>query len=83
MKLIELHILQSFSVSCLNRDNVGVPKTAISAAPRAWGWPPWSARLQRGQLLHTKNSQDLGELLPQCLAMLHSKIAERVMIDHL
>ena len=29
MKLIELHILQSFPVSCLNRDDVGVPKTAI------------------------------------------------------
>lgn len=29
MKLIELHILQSFPVSCLNRDEVGAPKTAI------------------------------------------------------
>ena len=27
MKLIELHILQSFPVSCLNRDDVGAPKT--------------------------------------------------------
>lgn len=29
MKLIELHILQSFPVSCLNRDDVGSPKTAM------------------------------------------------------
>ena len=29
MKLLELHILQSFPVSCLNRDDVGAPKTAI------------------------------------------------------
>jgi len=29
MQLIELHILQSFPVSCLNRDDVGAPKTAI------------------------------------------------------
>jgi CRISPR system Cascade subunit CasC len=29
MKLIELHILQSFPVSCLNRDDVGAPKTAV------------------------------------------------------
>lgn len=29
MHLIELHILQSFPVSCLNRDDVGAPKTAI------------------------------------------------------
>src|SRR5215472_8168473 len=28
MKLVELHILQSFPVSCLNRDDVGAPKTA-------------------------------------------------------
>jgi CRISPR system Cascade subunit CasC len=36
MKLIELHILQSFPVSCLNRDDVGAPKTAtFGGAPRA------------------------------------------------
>jgi CRISPR system Cascade subunit CasC len=29
MKLIELHIPQSFPVSCLNRDDVGAPKTAV------------------------------------------------------
>lgn len=29
MKLIELHILQSFPVSCLNRDDLNQPKTAV------------------------------------------------------
>lgn len=29
MKLLELHILQSFPVSCLNRDDMGTPKTAM------------------------------------------------------
>lgn len=29
MKLLELHILQSFPVSCLNRDDAGIPKIAI------------------------------------------------------
>jgi len=29
MNLIELHILQSFPVSCLNRDDVGSPKSAL------------------------------------------------------
>lgn len=29
MELIELHILQSFPVSCLNRDDVGAPKSAF------------------------------------------------------
>ena len=28
MKLIELHVLQSFPVTCLNRDDLGAPKTA-------------------------------------------------------
>lgn len=33
---IEFHILQSFPVSCLNRDDVGAPKSAIiGGAPRA------------------------------------------------
>lgn len=36
MKLIELHILQSFPVSCLNRDDVGSPKSAVfGGVPRA------------------------------------------------
>lgn len=29
MNIIELHILQSFPVSCLNRDDLGSPKSAI------------------------------------------------------
>ena len=29
MKLLELHILQSFPVTCLNRDDVGAPKSAV------------------------------------------------------
>ena len=29
MKLIELHILQSFPVTCLNRDDLGSPKSAV------------------------------------------------------
>src|SRR5881394_462588 len=29
MRLIELHIVQSFPVSCINRDDVGSPKTAV------------------------------------------------------
>lgn len=36
MEIIELHMLQSFPVSCLNRDDVGAPKSAIfGGAPRA------------------------------------------------
>lgn len=36
MKTIELHILQSFPVTCLNRDDVGAPKSALfGGIPRA------------------------------------------------
>lgn len=34
MNLIELHILQSFPVSCLNRDDLGSPKSAIFGGKR-------------------------------------------------
>ncbi len=36
MDLIELHILQSFPVTCLNRDDLGAPKSAVfGGCPRA------------------------------------------------
>lgn len=36
MRLIELHVLQSFPVTCLNRDDVGAPKSAVfGGEPRA------------------------------------------------
>ncbi len=36
MNLIELHILQSFPVTCLNRDDLGAPKSALfGGVPRA------------------------------------------------
>jgi len=34
MKLIEIHILQSYPVSCLNRDDVGSPKSAMFGGVR-------------------------------------------------
>ncbi len=36
MRLVELHVLQSFPVTCLNRDDVGAPKSAyFGGVPRA------------------------------------------------
>ena len=36
MNLIELHMLQSFPVNCLNRDQFGSPKsTVFGGVPRA------------------------------------------------
>ncbi len=66
MKLIELHILQSFPVSCLNRDDVGAPKTAIfGGAMRA---RISSQCLKRAIRLHAK------ELCPDLFAGERSKL---------
>ncbi len=57
MKLIELHILQSYPVTCLNRDDVGSPKSAI------FGGTPRS-RLS-SQCLKRAIREYATELLPQ------------------
>lgn len=54
MKLLELHILQSFPVSCLNRGEDGTPKTAIfGGVPRA---RISSQSLKRAIRLHAKDA---------------------------
>ena len=69
MKLIELHILQSFPVSCLNRDDVGAPKTAtFGGATRA---RISSQCLKRAIRLHAK------ELCPDLFAGERSKLILR------
>jgi CRISPR system Cascade subunit CasC len=66
MKLIELHILQSFPVSCLNRDDVGAPKTAtFGGVTRA---RISSQCLKRAIRLHAK------ELCPKLFAGERSKL---------
>jgi CRISPR system Cascade subunit CasC len=66
MKLIELHILQSFPVSCLNRDDVGAPKTAtFGGAARA---RISSQCLKRAIRLHAK------ELCPELFKGERSKL---------
>jgi CRISPR system Cascade subunit CasC len=66
MKLIELHILQSFPVSCLNRDDVGAPKTAtFGGVTRA---RISSQCLKRAIRFHAK------ELCPQLYAGERSKL---------
>ena len=69
MKLIELHILQSFPVSCLNRDDVGAPKTAVfGGATRA---RISSQCLKRAIREHAK------ELRPELFAGERSKLIVR------
>ncbi|MDF1712193.1 MAG: type I-E CRISPR-associated protein Cas7/Cse4/CasC [Akkermansiaceae bacterium] len=59
MKLIELHILQSFPVSCLNRDDVGSPKSAIfGGVPRA---RISSQSLKRAIRMHAKDLAPEGQ----------------------
>jgi CRISPR system Cascade subunit CasC len=69
MKLIELHILQSFPVSCLNRDDVGAPKTAtFGGTTRA---RISSQCLKRAIRFHAK------ELCPELFAGERSKLILR------
>ncbi len=66
MRLIELHTLQSFPVSCLNRDDVGAPKTAtFGGVTRA---RISSQCLKRAIRLHAK------ELCPDLYAGERSKL---------
>ncbi len=57
MNLIELHILQSFPVSCLNRDDLGSPKSAVFGGVKRARIS--SQCLKRAQRLHFR------ELAPQ------------------
>ena len=73
MKLIELHILQSFPVSCLNRDDVGAPKTAIfGGVTRA---RVSSQCLKRAIRLHAR------DLSPKLFAGERSKLIVRPIAD--
>src|SRR5450756_1469422 len=73
MKLIELHILQSFPVSCLNRDDVGAPKTAtFGGVTRA---RISSQCLKRAIRLHAK------ELSPELFAGERSKLIVQPIAD--
>lgn len=66
MRLVELHVLQSFPVSCLNRDDVGAPKTAtFGGVTRA---RISSQCLKRAIRLHAK------ELCPDLYAGERSKL---------
>jgi CRISPR system Cascade subunit CasC len=66
MKLIELHILQSFPVSCLNRDDVGAPKTAVFGGVQR-------ARLS-SQSLKRAIRESAADLLPERFAGERSKL---------
>jgi CRISPR system Cascade subunit CasC len=73
MKLIELHILQSFPVSCLNRDDLGAPKSAtFGGVTRA---RISSQCLKRAIRLHAK------ELCPELFAGERSKLIVHPIAD--
>jgi len=73
MKLIELHVLQSFPVSCLNRDDLGAPKTAtFGGATRA---RISSQCLKRAIRFHAK------DLCPDLFAGERSKLIVRPIAD--
>ncbi len=76
MKLLELHILQSFPVSCLNRDDVGAPKSAIfGGVARA---RISSQSLKRAVRLHARD-----ELGAKGFTGIRSRILKQPFIDAL
>lgn len=75
MKLIELHILQSFPVSCLNRDDVGAPKTAVFGGVQR-------ARLS-SQSLKRAIREYAADLLPERFAGERTKLIIQPIVDAL
>ena len=72
---IEFHILQSFPVTCLNRDDVGAPKTAIvggvqraRVSSQAWKRPVRMAMHELGGIYGTR-TKFIGKLISDaCIA---------------
>lgn len=75
MKLIELHILQSFPVSCLNRDDVGAPKTAVFGGVQR-------ARLS-SQSLKRAIREFAADLLPERFAGERTKLIVQPLVEAL
>ncbi len=75
MKLIELHILQSFPVSCLNRDDVGAPKTAVFGGVQR-------ARLS-SQSLQRAIREHAADLLPERFAGERTKLIVQPLVEAL
>lgn len=73
---IEFHILQSFPVTCLNRDDVGAPKSAIvggslraRVSSQAWKRPVRMALQDFGVKLGIRSKQVADYVGKACLAM--------------
>ena len=71
---IEFHILQSFPVTCLNRDDVGAPKTAIvggvqraRVSSQAWKRPVRMAMHEFGAQLGMRTKHVAGTLAQACI----------------
>jgi CRISPR system Cascade subunit CasC len=71
---IEFHILQSFPVTCLNRDDVGAPKTAIvggvqraRVSSQAWKRPVRLAMHDFGAKLGVRTKHVAGTIAQACI----------------
>lgn len=72
---IEFHILQSFPVSCLNRDDVGAPKTAMvggvnraRVSSQCWKRQVRLALQESGIRLGMRTKKVADLLMPECIA---------------
>lgn len=77
---IEFHILQSFPVTCLNRDDVGAPKTAIvggvqraRVSSQAWKRPVRMAMHDFGAKLGMRTKHVASTIADACLTLGASK----------
>jgi CRISPR system Cascade subunit CasC len=73
---IEFHILQSFPVTCLNRDDVGAPKTALvggvtraRVSSQCWKRQVRLALHERGIKLSTRTKHVAGLFIDACAAL--------------
>lgn len=73
---IEFHILQSFPVTCLNRDDVGAPKTAIvggvqraRVSSQAWKRPVRMAMHELGAKLGIRTKHVANTIAQACLEL--------------
>lgn len=73
---IEFHILQSFPVTCLNRDDVGAPKTAIvggvqraRVSSQAWKRPVRMAMHEFGSKLGMRTKHVANTIAQACLEL--------------
>lgn len=92
MNLIELHMLQSFPVTCLNRDDVGAPKTAMfggvqRARVSSQSWKRairgYTKEIQPKQFAGNRSRYVLNKLREILIKKGQSEACANIMVEHI